>query len=687
MESNVTSQTASVRDKCRDVMRALAEHEFAITEPYLELQRLVLLRDKLVTSHRTTTSGEDDVEEACELVQSAADAVEHRLWSNLSDALSLCTQQPEELVRTAEVLVAQDRVKTRRVFYGGLGLSLEQKDHSQLSDHHNSTEASTHRMFVRAHKKHDWLMKSIVRHRTKSMRQRCFEVIDWSIVQLFEPLLILTRNSVGVVKAEAVEAILEQLSSLLSHVQLASSCVVPCFTEDYKQSLMELYESRYKTWVRVTLQLHCVTALKNTESRASLVSLVRWLTEYLDKMRQHFPSLPTRDFAQDEQFCVKTIGEVMSSFADVSSSKLHQIATNIFVRETKEQPRRDDHGLCVTDTAQDLFSAIDLQINASIKTYGFKGVAIAGLSRLVSDVLQAFQDKQLTFLRNARPSPAACIPEDKKSVVITATTNKTMIFEHADAQCEHGYQYLCAVINTVHKCRRFLDTIREQLLTSSNVDGIESPKLAQAFTEADSLLDVCDERFVTVGVEASSLLVFLSINALNMQLLFNQETSVMEQHVLASLHGFLVDYERCIAHRAFFGQVVKGCLQTLAREYVRAFAASQVKMSASLVPRLCLDYQMLTEFFHDYDDLVPPAIIDNELDLVRLPQHFLGCVDTDFLSVHFPTLRVKFGTKATEVLQGLLALTPNLGGKKERTAVLSQFATRSSSGRHLIVTR
>ncbi len=112
-------------------------------------------------------------------------------------------------------------------------------------------------------------------------------------------------------------------------------------------------------------------------------------------------------------------------------------------------------------------------------------------------------------------------------------------------------------------------------------------------------------------------------------------------------------------------------LHSLVSEYLRKLTDAKPQVSAELFHRIKADKSAFQEFFFSYSDILAPNTIKSELSLLKIVNKVVH-EDIDFMSVHFEKICKKFGSKAKDVMEGLMSMRTDLT-KAQRKEVLDKF--------------
>lgn len=400
--------------------------------------------------------------------------------------------------------------------------------------------------------------------------------------------------------------------------------------------------------------------------------------------------------ASDEEFCARTVDELMQTFAVAVRGVMRNLAHTIFTKDISDPPRFNDQQQPVTNAPVDLFQMIHAQVDFILTQTGRRCTPALydALADLVCDVVGTLQERLLAFLQRT--------DLDKDG--------RLLLGEHKTAKDE---VYLSAVINSATQCIDHVRDIEAELTADLSrtrrllsrrrtpvhgTYGMPAMSVARKDPDAkntslddpdpqvddDSPFDACCSRFVQTAIEASDLLVAIAAQTLPLSKLFGDDwlsgRDTVMADALATLEDFFQDFQTWIMRRAYLGYIVKGCLRTLCAEYVRRFVATTRRtVVPEMLARVKADVAAIRAYFERFataDGKQPPALVaatvETEMRPMLLIESFATSVDADFLQLHLPLIQLTFGTKSQSILEGLLALTPHLS-KPQRAALLKQL--------------
>ena len=475
----------SLPEQCDELLDELYEHDRHIKKVYLQLRKLMLLRDTAFEPTIAATFSDDFTDKLKDTfahLTDTADELELRIFENIGDWLVavrtlapdlqrwLCTltsvfccvhlcstllakEDPTTLIRTLEVLEMEDRAQNRKVFaQSSPRVAMKDRLLSTLETSIANAFADLHKDEAQAAKEKRKKALAAEKEKKKAEKQQARQHIKQQERQERKE-----RGEVdgddepdgddGLVdadedEAETVEAINQDhedgavnSSDLVSDYAcevLEEMQVLVEQLDDVKADLgrcfppsyaiVDFYELRYRRWIKVTINFHTNDVRKL--SKKALLKCCSWMTWYMDRMRQLGYSTQ-----EDDDEWVALMAEMITAFCQATESTITQLIDNILRAEEQAQPELNESGHYHTTGPADLFYTINQQMDIVLNAYGLKSHALANVVLMLADVFTYYQDQQLDFLGD-----------------VELDDNRLLFGPH---QIEKTDTYFCAVINNV----------------------------------------------------------------------------------------------------------------------------------------------------------------------------------------------------------------------------------------------
>jgi len=470
--------------------------------------------------------------------------------------------------------------------------------------------------------------------------------------------------------------VLEEVKDLVFDLSNVRELLEPVFPPKY--DIVHFFESRYRKYLKMVLQVH--TSDTSKLSKASLPKIVGWIQWYMYNMKL----LNSLSASEEEEF-KRYIGEIMVSFVKTLEGTIMKLANNIW-RFEKHEGKVDinERGQCFSTAPQDFFSMIYKQVDIVLQEYRLAGTALLSFTEMIVDVINAFQKQQIAFMDRCE------VQGDR--------------FFFGTERIEKEPEFFAALVNNAQLCQDNLDSVKDSLMArieehlaeladDDEDDGVDLSDPTRELTEAqkerkeredtaarmEELLDECALGFVSVATRALETLAAMVHATLDggpykqmFSLAWLNEGAGLPD-VLSTMDDFFGDFRHWLKSPAFFERVVRGCLVSLVAEYVRRLTLVKPTMGDQLFSRLESDERAIVKFFCRFATRTfTDKTITEQTEALHIVKNFAQEKDVEFLSVFFPDIIRRFGAVSCEVLEGLLAIKPDIS-KKERMEVMDKF--------------
>jgi hypothetical protein len=699
----------SIRGQTDELLDLLDENDRAIKHVYKGLKKLFKLKDSALSAQEIDNNSNlfvtDEMKEDFEALESAAEALEKRMWENIADCEILAHDDPATLIRTLEIIEIEDRSK-RKIFdvYKQLNVS----NSSNNNDMNSSDKILSPTSINRAN----------VSPLSLSMHERCLSVLEQSIADLFQPLcadeldskkrakraenkkrqfeeknrkLAAAANdsaseseesynsNVSEVKvpSDYVCKILEELRELVENFPTLLALLTPCFPPEY--NINAFYTARYAHWIKVVLHFH-VNAMEKLSKRA-LLSCVQFIQTYIERLQ----ATNQYDNSSKLEF-ERIINELMKSFCEATELTMKSLVDNIIVNDFEENTgEANDDGYLITSAPADLFFTINAQID--LVTNQLQALALAHVCNMIIHIFQYYQRKVLQLIGQIELEGEDCLLFGPKKI-------------------KKSEEYFAALINNSLQCESNTDELKEKCLTEIDEEArifkVNNPALVNNPIDSikrrlDESFEDCASGFVSVASEAIDILVLIILTTLQpiMTQLFTAKWLKSDQTIqtcISTIIDFLSDYSQWIQSKAYFVQIIKKALQAFNNEYIRKFIETKLTISNDLIHRLEEDTQALTAFIYDnylsnadYSSLLTPQAVDNEMaplkQIIQLLQYSTEQMsDLELFQVHFSTIKQAFKQQPIPLFEAALNCRTDINKpiKKQLLELFTNFIKRNN---------
>ena len=532
----------SLPEQCEELLDEMYERDRHIKKVYLQLRKLMLLRDTAFDPTIAASFSEDFTEKLTDTfshLTDTADELELRLFENIGDwyeqptcthtrrqtcstqlrsspdcwpallhwlSTLLAKEDPTTLIRTLEVIEMEDRALSRKVFAQStppvamkdrLLSTLETSIANAFADlHKDEAQAAREKRkkALAAEKEKKHAAKQQVKAQKQQERKERGEdaegddddeLLDADDEEAVEAADESQEDGVvsnsDLVSDYACE-VLEEMQVLVEQLDDIKADLGRCFPPSYH--IVDFYELRYRRWIKVTINFHTNDVRKL--SKKALLKSCSWMTWYIDRMRELRYSTQ-----EDEDEWVALMAEMITAFCQATESTITQLIDNILRAEEQAEPELNESGHYHTTGPADLFYTINQQMDIVLNAYGLKSHALANVVLMLADVFTYYQDQQLEFLGEVELDDNRLLfgPNqiEKSDTYFCAVINNVSRQPSSKRalcpveRCTDCHRHLSAVCVQCELCRENMDELKDRCVDKIRAEqGIPSPALTSA---------------------------------------------------------------------------------------------------------------------------------------------------------------------------------------------------------------